>query len=357
LITYSTTINESFDVIRLGFVLSSGLGDVLSVVQCPCYIDSAGNRIIQTLFNLGPFIHNETSGTLQVSPNNNLALVATQADIHWALDNKNLPAIDTVDDIDSVFALYKANDDLFYPIYYFYNPLGGNGKYGGGRWNDTSQNAYDIVSGSFTFTQGSNIVTATGIDSTAILDHFFVYLEDDGPDYIVPIQKDGVDTTGGSTTITLRNIYTGSGGTGNCGTVQALPYVPDGKYVKHIAVRLVDQIGTLYMVTGQEVFDSETDAKFGPLPSYPDYVKGFDLKIAYLIGYYGITSWEGQIYDLRPLPFYREGGGGAGGGTVITSHSALNNLDSDDHLQYLRTGWNKKFNRNTKIRFSTNIHR
>jgi hypothetical protein len=49
-------LNESFSVIRLGFFFSYGNGLVSSIIQCPCYINSAGNRVIRSLFDLGPFI-------------------------------------------------------------------------------------------------------------------------------------------------------------------------------------------------------------------------------------------------------------------------------------------------------------
>ena len=323
-ITYSTNFNESYDIIRLGSVVSSGLDSVISIVQCPCFINAAGNRVANTLLDLGPFIHNEKSGVLNVSSNNPLALTAGQADVHWALSNYILPELDTVDNLDNVYAIYKAADGKYYPEYYFINPFGGAGIFQGNRWNDVTQNRFDLVSGNFTFTQGSDIVTATGIDATAIIDDYYIFFENDGSELMNPIAIGGVDTTGATTVITLSSPYVGTGGTGNAYAVKALPRIPEGNFAKYLAVRLVDQVGSLYFVPGTEYFNDENDAKFSAAPDYPDYVKQFDLRIAYLIAQQGLTSWEGQIYDLRPLPFFREGGGsGSGGGAIISTHSEL----------------------------------
>lgn len=340
IIQITKTFNSSFNIIKLGFVLVSGYGYIGSIVQYPYYINAVGNRVIDQMYYLGPFIANEESGIAFVSDNDPFALTFSQTVVHWALSKYILPELDTVDDLEYVYAFYKAADGNFYPEYWFLDPNGGAGKFQGDRWNDITQNQYDIEPGNFTFTQGSKYVTVT--DSTTVLDStsfddYYIFLESDGVEYMTPIQEGGVDTTGSVTTITLVGNYNGAGGTGNAGVVKALPRVPSGKYSKYIAIRLLDKFGSVYFLTGTTIFDNENDAKESVPPDYPDYIKKFDVKICYMLGNRNITGWKGHIYDLRPIPFYREGGNGIGGGTFITSHSSLSDLDNDDHLHYLRT--------------------
>jgi hypothetical protein len=205
------------------------------------------------------------------------------------------------------------------------------------RYNDLTADGSSLIVASFTFTNGSKTVTVSGDYTGSIDKDDFIYLSADSSAYMNPIEDStgAVVFSGGTTTITLEENYTGTGGTGNAVVVKSLPRIPDGKYAKHIVFRVLD--GDLISVYGNELFDSEDDARSGPLPDYPSSVKQYDVWIAYLLATPSLTSWSGHIYDLRPLPFYREGGGGSGGGAVITSHSSLSGLGNDDHLQYLRT--------------------
>jgi hypothetical protein len=335
-IQVTNTFPSNYNILLLGFFYSYGSGVLASVIDSPSYIASAGNRTMESLFDMGPFIGDD-SGSMVVSSNNSLALRATAAKVNWALETYDLEELDTVDDgglsAQYVRTAYKVASGVYQKDYWFLNPDGGNGKVYTDRWNDTTQNGAVTVSGSFTFTNGNAYVTASGDYTSYISEDDFIYLEADGNNYMTPITVSGVNYSGGTTTITLEDDYSGTGGSGNAVVDKALPRLDSGKYVKHVFFRVLD--GAFIGIYGTQQFDTEQNAKDGPIPDYPSSVQMYDVRLAYLIGTPGQTTWENKIFDLRPIPFYREGGGG-GGGSTATDHGTLTGLGDDDHTIYLK---------------------
>jgi hypothetical protein len=108
-----------------------------------------------------------------------------------------------------------------------------------------------------------------------------------------------------------------------------------GEWVKHMSWASVGDDGTQWFVQmGQEVFVDQATAETGNNPSPFDFLEDDACRLYGLVLSDASTNIESFVRAIFEI-----GTGGGGGTTGTSDHSALTNLNADDHLQYgLRTG-------------------
>ncbi|MFA5366450.1 MAG: hypothetical protein WC333_00805 [Dehalococcoidia bacterium] len=352
--TYYVYVNSNGDIqvaisepnniqnIRLGtFYWAVQIGNIK---QDGGVIENAVSRTSEYLKRLGIFIY-DNGGSIQQLSANTTMITSTPCKIQMGLMSVDLPQVGTtLADISGLTTLVAYNSpdqgvnaDFYYINKSFYT---GDASIPTTYYNDPTQPSGLILTAyTFNFTYGSNIVTSPD-DVRSVLptgDTFRIY---DAFDGVAPYQYETLVTghtwDGTGTTLTLAIPYFGAGGTGHTAVVSlATKNIPSGKWVKAIVLRTTS--GQLAFYLPQTYYSTKEEAIAGGLPGK---VPPFDttaINMAYVVYSAGSTTFGGEIYDIRPLPFSYQIGGQVGGGGGISNHGDLSGLLNDDHPQYLRT--------------------
>lgn len=134
---------------------------------------------------------------------------------------------------------------------------------------------------------------------------------------------DGYDTVPSQSLVDNVNYDNNSG---------SLVAIPAGKFVKHAYFVSGDGSNEEYfLVYGQTVFDTQTEAEQGDIPTPPSFMTGAITLIASIIVQEGQASIT-QIRDERPRIGFT-----ASGVSAASTHGNLLGLLADDHPQYFRT--------------------
>jgi len=330
-IQISTTNPGRTHVILLGFINYTG-SSIALVQQCGCVIEGTFNRVVDYMFALGPFLTTD-AGLIQTMPSNPLKIISPPCVIQYGLLGLSQNEISSDDAGTSMFSYYRSADAGWENNHYF----AASGGYGGAvcteRWNDTAAFSNLTLSGVYTFTENSSLVTTTYMD-TNLEAGDFIFLDADGHQYMSP-----VDTISG-TNITLATPYTGPGGAGLSIVNKALPTLPDNKWVKHIVLRTFNN--SMRLILSQAYYDSEDEAMSAGMPMIPTAIEQSNVKMATIVLQKGTTDLHGCIYDIRPLPFHNREGGSQSG-SAASDHGALFGLSSDDHTQYILANGARSF--------------
>jgi hypothetical protein len=330
----SLTEPDDNNNIVLGFLYWGG-NLIGTLQQCGCIINNSTNSIIDYIVRQGLFIY-DNGGALNILTSGTTQIISSQLKTQFGLYDINLSESSSLDATGFTFNnFHKSNDNDWGLNYSFNNPLKTPiGAVPTDIWNNTTLNASEVLTGyTLTFTNNSKLITSTSNLTSLVINSDLIYKQSDGVTFMTPIS--GVTWTGSETQIELEYQYLGTTGSGTAVLDKSLPGIPTDKWVKHLIVR--DTNDRMYLVLSQNIFDSEDDAISGSLPAIPPSLEPTLIKIAYIVVQEGDTDLNGKIYDIRPLPYQFREGGQSGGGTEITQHSQLGGLNSDDHLQYLRT--------------------
>jgi len=329
-IQVSTSNPDGIHNIRLGFFYYGGT--LIGVIQqCGCVVLNSLSRTVNYMLRQGTFIY-DNGGNVQIGTGSTLSIVSSPCKIQFGLLDIQLSEIGSTDASTFKFANFFNTSDADWETNYYFGLFRG-GIIPTGRWNDITKPALSAITGSVTFTQGSNVVTSTTDLTSLISEDNYIYLSADTSTYSTPVT--GATWTGSQTNIYLRTPYYGAGGTGTMIANYSLPKLPAGKYGKHLIVRASDD--TMYFIFAQTYYDSEDAAIAGVTPALPASIADVGIKMATIVTTSGMTDLTGNIYDIRPLPYQDREGGQSGGGTAISVHGDLSGLGADDHLQYLRT--------------------
>jgi hypothetical protein len=328
-------------VILLGFCYYTSIA--LGLAQsCGGIIEDSINRTLQYMYNLGVFLTSD-EGLIQLMDGYTNRIVSPACTAQFGMLEVDMPEIDS-DDAATLFnfyCIYTSVDEELEGLDYFSNPVGYNGAIFTDRWNDITASGSISLSGTYTFTQYSNVVTVSGTVSDLEVDDFLWFGPDTGT-YVTPIAA-----ISGSNVI-LESIYAGPGGTGQAYASRALPRVPDGKWLKHLIGRTLD--GSLVMLPSQTYFDTEEDAIAAGSPLIPSVLERSNVKMSYVVCYGNSTDISDGLIDIRPLPFHLREGTGQSGGTA-TDHGALIGLSDDDHTQYVLANGNRNFT--SKVQYAS----
>ena len=307
---------------------------ILTISQSSNVSDRSILRLTDYTIRMGGFIYDD--GGVVYATGTTQHIVSTACKVQYGLLDYNLSEINTYNNPTFTSSgVYLSSDIGINVDYYFLLGYTGNGKVINNRYNiPTNPSDYKLTGHTLTFTQYSNTVTSTSNLTGLITDDHYIYLVNSA--YMTPVSS--VTWDGGTTTITLEDIYLGPSGSGVTSIDKCLPKLPSGKWVKHLVLRTTsDNMAIIY---GQQYFDTQDLALSGGIPSIPFTLTNIAIKMATITVNSGITDYSqtNVITDTRPLPFtYAATAGGGGGGGAATSHGALTGLLNDDHPQYLLT--------------------
>jgi hypothetical protein len=328
--------------IRLGsFYWALQIGNVK---QDGGVISNAVARASDYFRRMGYFIY-DNGGNIQLLSAGTTTIVSTPCKIQMGLMPVDLPQVaTTLADISGLTMMVNYNSpdqgvnaDFYYINKSFYY---GDASIPTTYYNDPQQPSGLVLTAyTFNFTYGSNIVTSPD-DVRSVLptgDTFRIYDAFDGDTpYIYENLVTGHTWDGTGTTLTLAIPYSGTGGTGHTAVVSlSTKNIPPGKWVKSLVLRTTG--GQLAFYLAQTYYNTKEEAIAGALPAKIPPFDTTTLNMAYIVYSAGSTTFNGEIYDVRPLPFSYQLGGQSGGGGGISNHGDLSGLDADDHLQYLRT--------------------
>jgi hypothetical protein len=344
IIHLSTTETDNIHFIRLGsFYWAAQIG---SIRQDGCVINNSLSRTSEYFKRLGIFIY-DNGGNIQLLSGDTTLIVSSACKIQMGLTTVNLQEVGTTEsDVTGLTTMinYITPDQGVGLDFSYINKAVYLNNYSipTNVYNDITKNSFVIITGgTFTFTQYSTIVTCdSNVTNQFPSDDFFkIYAYEDGytTSYINEVLATGITWTGSQTIISLDSPYLGTGGIDlTCIANFSMVKIPSGKWVKSLILRTAQ--GQLSFYLAQAYYESKEDAINAGLPAK---IAPFDtttINMAYIVYSGGTTSFSDSIYDIRPLPFhYRIGGQTGSGGGSITKHSSLSGLDSDDHLQYLKT--------------------
>lgn len=321
-INYNNTKPNTKLNILLGFFYHDG-NQIGMVKNDGRHIHDFATEVFEFIHNLGVFIYD---GGGLISESSDLSIVSTQCKIQNMLYTMQLTEVTAADRGTKFFAWHYSTGDAWALDYMFLR----DGLIQTKWWNDVTKSHGTPLSGTCTFTNGSNTVT-TSIDLTSVLSiNRIIWKQSDSAYY------GAIITNINATTITLDENYRGTNGTAGVYCEALTPMTAD-YYVKHLVLRTTND--AMHIIYGQEEFATEDEAIASNLPGIPEAINDGAFKMSYVIIQQGDTTVDGNIYDIRPLPFHETEGGStgssSGGGT--SDHGELTGLADDDHLQYLLT--------------------
>lgn len=314
-------------VINLGYYYHSG-ERIATIGSNGDVINNALNRVSDVIRHLGPFIY-DGGGLVQIVSGYESRLVSSACKVQRGLRSLDLDEINTFEDAGTNYYSHFKSSDIVWDTD-FYNLIEEGGNVAIDRWNDTTKGGKINTSYQCTFTNGSNVVTSSGNLTSEVIAGDRVYQDPDSLYYMSMVS--GINWDGNNTNIVLYNTYKGPSATTNAYIVKSLPFIPEGKFAKHMMQRTLD--GKMRLIHSQAVFDDFTSALEAGAPEYPTEVAELSLRMAYII----VTPSSGTLTlrDIRPLPFDKKDGGSQTGGSS-NDHGDLTGLTDDDHPQYLKS--------------------
>ena len=325
----STIKPNDFQNIMLGSVYYGGTQIGTYTSSGSVIANGAISRMIEYMTKLGIFI-SDAGGRIQLISGETTKIVSTACTVQQSLRPVSLSEIDSNDTGTKFFAFHHSGDYNWVRDNYWEDT---NGIYGGGIpldiINDYNANWITTASGACSFTNGSDIVTSATNLTSEISVGDRICRNTDSYTFYVPVKS--ISWSGTQTEVVLESNYQGTTGSDTTLIDKTLPKISTGKYAKHVIFR--DTSDRMYLIYGQEEYDTLEDAINGGLPKSPDSLKNAQINMATLIVGEGLTTLD-TIIDIRPLPFHSRDGGGSGA-TSSNDHGELVGLGDDDHTQYL----------------------
>lgn len=328
-VSVANSIPNQYQNVILGFFYWTG--SMVGMSQDYSHVlDSGTTRFLDYISRMGSFIY-DNGGQIQES--GLLKIISTACKAQYGSMDVALTQVGSLNAGTRFFIWFLTANYGWFPDYW---SLGMNeGKVPTLDYNDVTKSIIPAsVDGTFV-NLSDEVVFPGDLTSELVVRNRLLLATDDWM-YMTPISSMSYSVGDDLTTVTLATPYYGAGGTAPTYVFAPIEEVPTDKWVKHLILRTLDD--NLHLVMGQAYYDTYDEADAAGSPTIPTAIENSNMKMAYAIVCTTTTSLatDQSLKDIRPLPFTHAIGGTQGAGE-IKSHSALDNLGNDDHLQYART--------------------